>query len=113
MRIFKQMRRAKGRRREDKVYTLEFRDADGRPRRFAGFTDKSLSVELGRRITKLIELRTLGGQPEPELNAWLQSMPRDLRERLAGIGLLDTRIVSSGKLLLCHLCNSTGTRTDN
>jgi integrase len=113
MRMFKQKRRVKGKLRSDDNWTLEFRDADGRPRRFAAFIDKSLSAELARRITKLIELRTLGGQPDAELNAWLQSMPRDLRKRLAGINLLDSRIVASGKPLLCHRCGSTWMRLDD
>ena len=113
MRLYKQKRTVDGKVREDRTWTLEFNDHEGRPRRFAAFTDKGASAELGRRIKKLIEFRTTGEKPDSEMLAWLTAMSAKLRQRLAKLDLLDPRFVASCKMLVCPACDSLGQRLDN
>src|SRR5258708_664014 len=108
MRIFKQKRAVNGKVREDRTWTLEFHDHEGRPRRFAAFTDKGASAELSRRIKKLIELRSSSERPDSEMLNWLATMTAKLRKRLLRLDLLDSRFVASGKMLVCPSCDSSG-----
>jgi len=112
MRVFKQ-KRPKGKvKRDDPVFTLEFRDHNKRVRRFAAFQDKATSVELGRRITKLIAFKTMGDSFDGEMARWLKTMSRSLRVRLAAIGLLPQTSIEAEKPVFCVRCAATGVRLD-
>jgi len=74
-------------------------------RRLPGFTDKKATKEFGRRLEKLVALRTLGNTPDPELPRWLETLPSDTRKRLAKYGLLDARTLANSKPLSEHLAD--------
>lgn len=114
MRVFRQ--RYKGRDGETKLsakWYVEIKDHNDKQQRIAAFTDKGQSGELGRRLEKLVAIRVMRDTPDPELSAWLETLPGDLRERLLEFGLLDKRSAANAGPLMCPLCHSTGTRLDN
>jgi integrase len=106
MRIFRQKYTSRdGQTRESSNWYLEFRDHRDIVRRLPAFTDKGATGELGRRLAKLVELRSLDDSPGAELARWLEQLPSDLRERLRKIDLLDARTVAGGKPLAEHLAD--------
>jgi integrase len=106
MRIFRQQYKARdGQTRESSSWYLEFRDHRDVVRRLPAFTDKGATGELGRRLAKLVELRSLGESPGVELSRWLEQLPTDLRDRLRKLDLLDARTVAGGKPLAEHLAD--------
>jgi integrase len=64
-----------------------------------------VTQELGRRLEKLVASRVLGQMPDPDLSRWLETIPAQLRTRLAKFDLLDTRSVAGGKPLTAHLAD--------
>jgi len=104
MRVFRQRFTGRdGKTKQSRKWYVEFKDHLDTARRIPGFTDKGLTVELGRKLEKLVSLRVLGDTPGPEITRWLESLPADLRRKLADISLLDSRSVASGKPLNEHL----------
>ncbi len=84
-------------------WTVEIRDHRDRPRRLVAFKDKRASEELGRKLERLAAARMAGDQLDTAMMRWLGGLPNRLREKLARIGLLDTRTVTACKLLGKHL----------
>lgn len=79
---------------------LELSDHNQIVRRFAGFTDRGQTEQLGRQIQRLINYKAAGEQLNPDCSRWLeQDCPRKLRQRLADVGLLDKKKVHAGKPL--------------
>ncbi len=76
---------------------------DGVERRIPAFTDKRASEELGRRCQDLANMRVAGGRPDAAQLAWIEQQPQRMRDRLARIGVLDSRGVASAKPLRDHL----------
>ena len=104
MRVFKQKYPdRKGQKRETRKLYVEFKDHTEITQRIPGFTDKKITEELGRRLEKLVALRVLGNAPDPEMACWLESLPNELRDKLAKHSLLDSRTVAGGKPLAEHL----------
>ena len=59
----------KGRTQEAAKYAVDFKADENRPRprRLAAFKDRKASVELGRKLERLVEMRAAGQGPDLEL----------------------------------------------
>ena len=87
MRVFRQQYKDRsGKTRESAKWYVEVKDHLDVVRRMPGFTDKALTAELGRRIQKLVAVRVLGDILPPDLAAWVERLPQDIRDRLAQTG---------------------------
>jgi len=86
-----------------KTWRVEFRDANGRPRRLGGFRDKKATEELGRRVDRLVAARAAGQSLDTDMVRWLETVPGRLRERLGELGLLEARTVAASKPLADHI----------
>ena len=78
----------KGRKRTAPSWYVELRDHRDVVRRFAAFTDKRASQELGRKLEDLVALRVAGERPSVELARWLEGLPPKLLTRLAKLDLI-------------------------
>jgi site-specific recombinase XerC len=109
----------KGQTKLSKKWYFELKDHQDSVKRIPGFTDKGATQELGRKLEKLVAVRTMGETPTGELGKWLETIPADLRDRLAKIGLLDATTVANSKPLAGHVEDfrqsliSKGTTEDN
>ncbi len=104
MRVFRQRYTDRaGKTRESSKWYVEFKDADERLRRLPGFTDKAATVELGKRVERLVGFRVMRDELSPELARWLETIPNDLRKRLGKIGLLDAKTIAGKKPLAQHV----------
>ncbi len=103
MRTFRPTFTENGQRRESKRWHVGFRDHNGARRSVVGFTDKRATDELGRRIGLLVAARVSGQAIEPDMAAWLERLPDDLRTRLAAFGLIDDRASSIAEPLEKHV----------
>ncbi len=104
MRTFRQKYTAKdGTTRESAKWYVELKDHNDVRRRIPGFSDKKLTEELGRKLERLAMLRSLNQPMDVDLGRWLETMPAELRDRLAKIGLLDSRAVAQTRPLSEHL----------
>jgi integrase/recombinase XerD len=78
--------------RDGKMRTLErwYVEAKyaGRMWRIAGFPDRGATKELGRQIDRLASLRGVRQPPDHDLARAVADWPADIRDRVAGIGLL-------------------------
>ena len=86
----------------EKFYAV-FQDHAQVKRRLPGFTDRKATAEAERKVRKLVELRAAGETLTPELARFVETMPPDMRERLASWGILDKTRVAAGKSLSDHL----------
>ena len=93
----------KGQTKLSKKWYVEFNDHLDSTRRLPGFTDKDSTKELGRRLEKLVAVRSVGDVPSGDLAKWLETLSPSLRDRLAVWGLLDSKSVASSKPLIGHL----------
>ena len=106
MRVFRtSYKDADGQKVQAKKWYIELRDNLGKVRRFSGFTDKAATESLGHQIKRLVDCRASGGSIDPALSRWLEQIPAKMRQKFAGIGLLDAERVSGGKLLSEHLAD--------
>jgi integrase/recombinase XerD len=105
MRVFRTtFKDRKGRTQEASKWYVEFRDQLDTVRRLPAFTSKAASKELGRNFDKLVSYhKSSGGQTDPALAKWLQSLDLRIRQKLVGIGLLEPERAAIGKTLLQHL----------
>src|SRR5436190_830335 len=104
MRVFRATYKDRaGRNRESEKWYVELRDQNARPRRLPGFTDKQQTEVLGRKVEKLVEARLNRETPGRALSAWLETLPRRIRETLAGWGIVEGRTVAASKPLTEHL----------
>ena len=105
MRIFKQSYRDKktGELKKTSKWYIEFRDHEQTIRRWPAFTDKARSNELGRKLTMLVQCRISGDQPDVGLNAWLETIPKTIREKLGRVGILDQRRLAATEPIMHHL----------
>ena len=104
-RLFKATYRdRKGRSRESSKWYAEFRDHNETIRRVPTFTSKAAAGEFARNVEKLVGFhRASGGQMDPNLGPWLETLPTAIKTKLVEIGLLDGRRVAIAKTLSNHL----------
>lgn len=105
MRVYKvQYRGRDGRQHEARKWYLEFRDHQSVNRRLAGFVSKPATEELARNLDRLIAYAVAtGGQSDPAMAAWINGLPMGLREKLAGIGLVDPLRLAVVRPLAGHI----------
>ena len=84
---------------------IEFRDHDRQTRRMPAFTDQQQSVDLAKRLKRLVGWKLSGGQSDPDTERWIATMPADMREILARWDILDARRVAGGEQLTKHLAD--------
>jgi site-specific recombinase XerD len=104
MRVFRQHYKDRaGKSRQSRKWYVEFADALGRSQRLPGFTDKAQTKELGRNVERLTAVCVNRSVVPTDLSQWLESLPREIRNRLARYGLLDSLNVANAKPLAEHL----------
>lgn len=104
-RLFKTSYVAAGVKREAKRWYVEFRQ-NGRVRRLPAFTDRRASDAMGRSLAQLVSYhRATGGQTDPALGDWLQTLPPRTRTRLVEYGLLPREREAAAKALEGHLAD--------
>src|SRR5688572_24120566 len=104
MRVFKpKYKDRKGREREGKKWYLEFTDASGVARRLAGFTDRGTTAALGRGVQRLVDRGEIHEPLDPELARWVEKLSPGVRQRLAAVGLLDSKRLAAMRPLSGHL----------
>lgn len=93
-----------GTRQPSKRWTIEFRDPANNVHRIARLTDKRLASEFGRKLDRLTEMRLAGVDPSPDILAWLQRLPSDLRTKLADEwGMVPRTLLASTEPLAVHI----------
>ncbi len=106
MSVFRRTRtNRKGKLTSDSTHTIEFRDHAEILRRVSGFTDRSASVELERRLKKLVALRMAGMSPDAELTKFLESCPAEVLARLGEWGIIEAARVAVGQSLTEHIAD--------
>ena len=73
-------------------YTIEGRDHLNVKRRMPAFRDQALSEELARHVAKIVDHKRQNAPLPPILAAWVQDLAPDIKDRLAGFGLLDAHV---------------------
>ena len=73
-------------------YTIEGRDHLNVKRRSPAFRDKALSEDLARNVAKIVDYKRQNAPLPPMLTSWVQDLAPDIRDRLAGFGLLDAHV---------------------
>ena len=73
----------KGRKHRTRRWHVEFQDHLGRRQRVPGFKDEKASVELERKIVKLVALRASDATPDEAMRRWIEGLAPDLRDRVA------------------------------
>ena len=73
---------------------VEFTDHRDMTRRIAGFPDRAATGEMGRKLDRLVSLRTTGHHLNPEMARWVENLKPGIRKRLAKLGLLDAAQVA-------------------
>jgi len=104
MRVFKPKRKdANGKRISYRYWYVDIEDHLENRRRFPGFTSKSKSEELGRKVEDLVAAKIAGQRPDRELQRWIDDLPNSILKRLVSWGLIDNVRVESGRDLSIHL----------
>ena len=85
----------KGRQHRTRRWHVEFRDHLGRRQRVPGFKDQKASVELERKLVRLVALRASDATPDESMRRWIEGLAPDLRDRIAKIGLFTPQQVAS------------------
>jgi len=86
----------------------ELRDHSRIIRRLPAFTDRQQSIELTRRVKKLVAWKVSGEMPDADTQRWIETMPDKLRNTLARWDILDARHVAAGKPLADHVADFKG-----
>jgi integrase len=87
----------RGKTREASRWAIEFRDRADRVRRIAAFEDKAASVELGRKVQRLVSIGSAGHVTDPALSVWITHLPPGLRATLAKVGVLDISTLEASR----------------
>jgi len=101
-----------GKKRTTRTWYAELRDHRGRLRRLSAFVDKRASEEVGRKLERLVSLRSANERPDATLTRFLENLPAKLRRQLARIDLLDGSSVAATKPLREHVENYERALTD-
>lgn len=79
----------KGKVRRARTWCVETRDHRGdRLIVHSGIRDRAAAEELERKLIRLVALRAVDAPPDESMRRWIESLPPELRERLADSGLL-------------------------
>ena len=107
MRVFRSTYKdRRGQTQQTQRWYAELRDHEQVIRRFPGFTSKAATAEMGRNIERMVAYhRSSGGQLDPALVGWLETIPLRLRDRLCKIGLIDPQRAGAAKLLTEHVAD--------
>jgi len=104
MRVFRQQYKDRnGKTKESKNWYVEIKDHLDAYKRIPGFTDKSATTELGRKLVRLVAARISNDPPAAELVRWIEGLPSKLRAKIVELGLIDGQSSISGKRLADHL----------
>ena len=105
MRVFRPGYKCRdGSRRKTTKWYVEFRDHSECIRRIPAFSSKPASTEMGRNLEMLVAFYvSSGGQTDPKLTPWIETLPTTTKERLVAIGLLDKKNAAFAKPLSTHL----------
>ena len=79
---------------------------DGRRRSIRGFSDKAMSLDLGRHVEALIARRVNREPPDAALAAWLEGLTPYLRDRLGAVGAFDATRAAAGRTIAEHLLSA-------
>lgn len=101
--FFKRKRNRDGKHGESKYWYADFTDHDGITRRMRLLTDKTASKELIHKIERLIALKVAGEMPDPILMKWIEDLSGEMKEQLAGWGILAASHAASGRPLAAHI----------
>lgn len=97
MRIYKRNPKAK-------AWTCEVKDHTDTVRKIAtGTVDKGSATEIGRRVSRLVEFRRAGLQPDAGLQAWINTQPPKMIRRLSELDILDRGQEQQTRTLHDHL----------
>lgn len=105
MRVFQSMYRDRKReKRKTQRWYVELQDHQQVIRRFPGFTSKLATTALGRNLERMVVYhRATGGQLDPALVGWLESLPVRTVKQLCRIGLIDAKRAGAAKPIAEHL----------
>ena len=84
-------------------WEVQFRDGSNVIRRLALFSDKTASMEAGRKIEKLVALRMAGENPDIPLMKWLMVCPARILHHLAEWGIIDNSRAAASTSLDTHV----------
>ena len=103
MRLFKPTYKTPdGQVKESPRWWLDFR-WNRRRGKLPGFTSKSQSEAMGRRLVDLMAALASGETPDVSLVRWAQALSPSMQTRLVKAGLMDGRFAAFGKPLAEHL----------
>jgi integrase/recombinase XerD len=104
MRVFRTTYKSRdGKTKQAKKWYVEFRDHREIQRRLPAFTDRKASEDFGRKVEKLVTARVSAEAPDTAQRKWIEALPKNLREGLARIDLLELQHVAAGKPLANHI----------
>lgn len=104
MRLFKQSYKdRRGVQQESSKWYGEFRDHGQQIRRIPLMNDRAASVEVGRKIERLVALRASGDAPDLDLSRWLMVGPQQITRTLVKWGIVDAARIAAIKTLREHL----------
>ena len=104
MRVFRQQYTDRnGQTKESAKWYVEIKDHHDATKRIPGFTDKSATIEFGRKLTKLVAGRTAHDPPSAELIRWIEGLPTALRAKIVKLGLIEGHSSMTGKRVKDHL----------
>ena len=86
----------------EKFYAV-FADHNGKICRLPLFESRKAADSAANKIEELVDLRAANATLSPELSRWVESMPPEIRDRLAEYGILSMATAASGRSLLIHL----------
>jgi integrase len=69
------------------TWTIRFRDCSGRARELTAFRDKAASLELERRVQRLL-VHSAAGLVDPETCRWLETLPERIARQLVKFQIL-------------------------
>ena len=84
-------------------WMVDLFDHAGIRRRFSAFPDKAASEILEHNLKRLVSFRASGGVPDLQLNRFIETLPPNIRDKLAAWGIIDSQRAASGKPLLEHI----------
>ena len=105
MRIFQSTYRdRRGETRKTQRWYVERQDQRQTIRRFPGFTSKAATSEMGRNLDRMVAYhRGTGGQLDPALVGWVETLPARILKQLSRIGLIDAKRAGAAKPIAEYL----------
>ena len=104
MRIYKRTRRDDGQVKQARRWHVEWFDQRNQlKRRTPGYTDKSATEELGRKLERLSAIAAQQDEPDGDLRRWIETLPAKMMQTLVGYGLIDQRRAAASKTLAEHV----------